>query len=145
MAHLYGFMPVREDPFRPATSVLVRVPLTQPVNEASAQMPRSGRRANRPPVVRSIDVDTRWRFMTTLGPVDDVGVAIAGTDPHPIRRNIQVVTSEPVLIGLYVGSPALPLERVTGVQMYDWTARCARTASSRTTCATPKATASKTS
>jgi transcriptional regulator with XRE-family HTH domain len=74
------------------------------------------------PVVEvSVDVDGRWRLVKTLGPVDDVGVAIAGTDPDPIRRNIEVVTSEPVLIGLFRGYPALPPERVTGVRMVDWT------------------------
>ncbi|MEV4049650.1 helix-turn-helix transcriptional regulator [Amycolatopsis sp. NPDC049688] len=73
-----------------------------------------------PAVEVSVDVDGRWRLVKTLGPVDEIGVAIAGTDPDAIRRNIEVVTSEPVLIGLYRGYPALPPERVTGVRMVDW-------------------------
>jgi len=73
-----------------------------------------------PEVEVSVDVDGRWRLVTTLGPVDDIGVAIAGTDPDPIRRTIEVITSAPVLIGLHRGYPALPPERVTGVRMVDW-------------------------
>jgi transcriptional regulator with XRE-family HTH domain len=73
-----------------------------------------------PEVEVSVDVDGQWRLTTTVGPVDETGVAIIGSDPEPVRRIIEVITSTPVMIGLYLGYPALPPDRVIGTRMVDW-------------------------